>query len=110
MKNNTIEIKLCDYENNEVSVAIEDKPIEAIVVNVVSGDEIAYIYYEDGTRIITDSCDHRDFSYLDESYLVKKNQVKEWINFEFRNTPLKGIRNYIKSAERAAYFTVDYEK
>lgn len=111
-KNNTIDIKLYDYENNESSVTVEDKPIEAIVVNVVSGDEVAYIYYEDGTRIVTDSCDNRDFSYLDESYLVKKDQVKQWINFEFKNAPfkVKGIHNYFKSAERAAYFTMNYEK
>lgn len=96
-----------DWDNNERIVAIENKPIEAIVVNIVSGDETAYIYYEDGTEIYVDSSMHRLESYLDETYLIKKNEVEKWINFEFRTEAPEGKEEMesFKSAERAAYFT-----
>lgn len=96
-----------DWNNNEKIVTIEDKPIEAIIINVVSGDETAYIYYEDGTEEYIDSSNKRLESYLDETYLIKKNEVENWINFKFRiQAPENKKRNYaIKSAERAAYFT-----
>lgn len=106
-ENKTREFTIYDWDNNEKTVTIEDKPIEAIVVNVVSGDETAYIYYEDGTEKYIDSSNNRLESYLDETYLIKKNEVENWINFKFRTqAPEDKKINYdIKSAERTAYFT-----
>lgn len=106
-ENKTREFAIYDWDNNEKIVTIEDKPIEAIVVNVVSGDETAYIYYEDGTEEYIDSSTQRLTSYLDETYLIKKSEVENWINFKFRTQAPenKKISYDIKSAERAAYFT-----
>ena len=72
-----------DYKNSPVEVEIPDKPILAINVTVLSGDETGSILFADGTKLEFDASDCRLESFYDGSYSVRGNErIEAWLNFK----------------------------
>lgn len=78
-----MKIKIYDYCNNEVEIDVT-KEIKEILVKVVSGDEIIYIEYEDGSHDVFDSwSDGGRIGFDDGYYTVEKDKINEWNDFKF---------------------------
>lgn len=78
-----MKIKIYDYCNIEVEIDVV-KEIKEIFVEVVSGDEIIHIEYEDGSYDVFDSCPNgRIIGFDDGCYTIEKDKINEWNDFEF---------------------------
>lgn len=80
-----MKISIYDYANNATTVELKDKPINLIVVCVVSGDEVIDVIYKDGTREHHDSCSMRFMSFLDGCYVIEADKIKEWASVNTSN-------------------------
>lgn len=90
--------KIYDFEDNGKFVR-ENKEIDYITVQVLSGDEVLYIYFKDGTHRKIDSSDTRERDYFDGEYDVCSDQLIKWIEFQF--IPSSKMR---KSYQRLNFF------
>lgn len=64
-------IELMDYQNEKVAFDIGDiEDIVSIEITVVSGDEIAMVFYRNGTAEIFDSSSSRLYDFYDYAYLI----------------------------------------
>lgn len=70
-----------DYNGKATEVDTGDKGIKELFVQVLSGDEVVTVDYDDGTKETFDSSDNRRVSYVEESYIVEKDRIKDWVNF-----------------------------
>ena len=78
----TRKITIYDYRDEAVEAEIPDKPIKEIRVTVISGDEVCYIEYEDGTSVEVDSSHDRILHFLDGVYLIDgEDEINRWLNF-----------------------------
>lgn len=93
---------LMDFEDNKVDTGVSLDPknlnrINSIVIEVLTGDEIAYVRYSDGTSKKFDSCstrrkdykdglytlyDRRDGINLIPQFLKRENSYWIWLNCE----------------------------
>lgn len=71
-----------DYANNPVEVVLPDKPITAIDVSVLSGDETGTVFFADGTHIRFDSSGDRLIGFDDGSYYVEGDAIQKWLDFK----------------------------
>lgn len=77
-------IRIYDFNNREKEVEVPVRSIdeiEMILVDVVTGDEIITVYSVQGDIYHFDSSNDRTIDYFDCSYIVKRNDVKRWIDF-----------------------------
>ena len=74
--------KIYDYINNETEIELQDKPIEIMFVEIISGDEVLTVVYEDNTIQRFDSSESRFESFADGSYVVLKDQFDDWFAFD----------------------------
>lgn len=70
-----------DYNGKATEVDTGDKEIKGLFVQVLSGDEVVTVEYDDGTKETFDSSDNRRVSYVEESYIVEKDRIQDWVNF-----------------------------
>lgn len=70
-----------DFENREVKIELPDKPIKAISVTVLSGDETGTVIFDDGTTVDFDASYWRICDFFDGSYTVIGEQVSDWLAF-----------------------------
>lgn len=66
-------LKLFDWNNNysETTIDIDDlSSVESITIRVITGDEIAYVNYKDGSSKKFDSSKDRLMDYDDGSYTL----------------------------------------
>lgn len=86
-----------DYANNPTEVVLPDKPITAIDVSVLTGDETGIVFFADGTQIGFDASSTRVFNYNDGNYYVEGDAVQKWLNF-------KPSKDSVASYERQGLF------
>lgn len=70
-----------DYSNVPVEVNLPNKPVFAIFVRILSGDETGTVVFEDGTDMYFDASNHRIYSFFDGDYVVHKSKIQEWLAF-----------------------------
>lgn len=68
-----------------VEVDVGEKEINFIVVTVLQGDEVARIYFKDGTSVKIDACHmfdmmYRTINFYDGVYVVTPDKLDEWID------------------------------
>lgn len=80
-------MKIYDYINRPVEVELPDKEIKAILVQILTGDEIGYVLFEDGSQLSFDASMERVTDYNDGAYLVKKEHLAEWLDWKPEDTP-----------------------
>ena len=80
-------MKIYDYINRPVEVELPDKEIKAILVQILTGDEIGYVLFEDCSPLSYDASMERVTDYNDGAYLVKKEHLAEWLDWKPEDTP-----------------------
>ena len=91
-----------DYADRPVEIELKDDRITKIFVKILSGDEVIEVYYKDGSCEKFDSSNDRTIDYFDGTYIVSKDKVQQWLNFEFSG---KNTNSY----ERQHYFDREEE-
>lgn len=71
-----------DFENREAKIELPDKPIKAISVTVLSGDETGTVIFDDGTTVGFDASNSRICNFFDGSYTVIGEQIFDWLAFK----------------------------
>lgn len=77
-----MELRIFDYANKVSTIKTQDKEIKQIEVTILTGDEIITVWYEDGTCEKFDSNFSRCQDFFDGSYVVTKNKLHKWNEFE----------------------------
>lgn len=94
-------MKIYDYENRPVEVELPDKEIKVILVQVLTGDETGYVLFEDGSQLSFDASTTRVTDYDDGLYIVTREYLAEWFNWE----PTKdGLSTGIYSYDRKDWY------
>lgn len=75
MKDTLFTLTLLDYANNKVEFTLT-KPFKAILISVVTGDEIAYVTYDDNSIDIFDSSKNRLDDYNDYDYWLYNEDME----------------------------------
>ena len=75
-----------DFNGRARKVDTGDKVINRLFVQVLSGDEVVTVDYDDGTSETFDSSDSREYSYMEESYFVKKDGIQDWMSYVSTDT------------------------
>ena len=81
-----MKFKIYDYNGKATEVDTGDKKIKELFVQVLSGDEVVTVDYDDGTSETFDSSDSREYSYMEESYFVKKDGIQDWMSYVSTDT------------------------
>ena len=89
-----------DYNSKATEVDTGDKEIKELFVQVLSGDEVVTVDYDDGTKKTFDSSTNRYVSYVEESYIVEKDRIQDWVNF--------GVTDYDKQPWHIHYTNNTY--
>ena len=71
-----------DYEGRATEVDTGDKIIKRLLVQLLFGDEIVMVMYDDGTNETFDSCDYRRGNCMEAFYFVDKSHLQDWIGLE----------------------------
>ncbi len=88
-------LKLLDYAGKETLEDIgELEDIKAIVIRVVTGDEIASIIYKDGTTSQIDSSNDRMQDFFDDEYAVYTDGVPTEENLLFNKEFIRRTSSY----------------
>ena len=90
-----MKFNIYNFNNEATEVDTGDKLIKQLFVQVLSGDEVVTVEYDDGTKKTFDSSYNRWVSYVEESYIVKKDRIQDWVNF--------GVTDYDKQPWLAHY-------
>ena len=77
-----MKFNIYDYNGHATKVDTGDKVIKQLFVQVLSGDEVVTVDYDDGTSETFDSSDNRWDSYVNGAYFVDINHLQDWVNFE----------------------------
>lgn len=91
-----------DYDDRPVEIELPNKPIAAIYVTVLSGDETGFVVFKDGQVVYFDASNFRNWVFYDGSYVVTEENVQTWMSFK----PPKGRT---ASYERQSLFDVFVE-
>ena len=85
-----MKLRLLDYKKRVKEFEIGNiEDIAKIVIDVVTGDEVAYVFYKDYTEDIFDSCETRSCDCYDGRYVIynfkKPNEEnllfnQQWLN------------------------------
>ena len=79
-------LTLMDYSGDKTDFEIGSlDDIECIDITVISGDEIADVYYKNGTNTTFDSSNTRLCDFYDYSYTLYDSDTNLLNQFEFRN-------------------------
>lgn len=71
-----------DFNGRAREVDTGDKVIKDLFVQVLSGDEVVTVYYDDCTSVRFDSSRNRAADYVDGSYIIYPDNLHDWVNFE----------------------------
>lgn len=69
-------LKLLDYRGKETIITLE-KEIQAIFYQILSGDDVVYILYKDGTTEYFDSANDRLDDFFDGGDFIPLDKIKE---------------------------------
>lgn len=81
-----MKFKIYDYNGKATEVDTGDKEIKELFVQVLSGDEVVTVDYDDDTSETFDSSDSREYSYMEESYFIGKDSIQDWISYVSTDT------------------------
>lgn len=70
-----------NFNNEATEVNTGDKLIKQLFVQVMSGNEVVSVEYDDSARETFDSSNNRWNSYVEGSYIVEQDHLQEWINY-----------------------------
>lgn len=76
------EMIIYDQYNNKVHVSLPNIEIDRVLVEILDGDETGIVYFEDGRQMSFDASRTRYLSFFQGSYIVPKDMVEEWLNYE----------------------------
>lgn len=76
-----MKFNIYNFNNEATEVDTGDKLIKQLFVQVLSGDEVVTVEYDDGTKKTFDSSYDRWVSYVEESYIVEKDRIQDWISY-----------------------------
>lgn len=88
-----------------VEVDVGQKEINFIVVTVLQSDEIASIYFKDGTSVEVDSCGvfdglQRTVDFYDDTYVVMPDRLNKWIDIGEKDAnPVNTRRIYFSGVD-----------
>ena len=75
-------IILRDYKDNKKEFIIKDfENVEDIFIDIISGDEVAYICYKDNTEIEFDSSEDRIMNFYDYQYQLPLELIDMFSDF-----------------------------
>lgn len=77
-----MKFNIYDYADQPIEIETQDKPIEEIFVQILSGDETIVVTYADDDEDEFDSANDRIESYNDGFYIVTKEFLDEWMNWK----------------------------
>lgn len=77
-----MKFNIYDYADQPIEIETQDKPIEEIFVQILSGDETIVVTYADDDEDEFDSANNRIESYNDGFYIVTKEFLDEWMNWK----------------------------
>jgi hypothetical protein len=83
-----MKLEIMDYESNRKVVEIGDlETIADIIMQIISGDEVATVFYKDNTVAYFDSSNSRCFDYHDGWYHLYDHEANDnWLFSEdFKN-------------------------
>lgn len=91
-----MKFKIYDYDNKATTIETLDKPIQSILVTILSGDETGTIYFEDGSNQLFDASECRSTDYFDGAYVIAGNEVDKWnsINPHVIKNEAKSYKRY----------------
>lgn len=76
-------MKIYDYDNRATEVELpNDKQIEGIFVNIISGDETGFVCFTDASCIRFDASNCRLFGYDDGGYIIRGDNIQKWLDWE----------------------------
>lgn len=84
-----IKTKIYDYDNRAKEIELRDD-LKRLVVQVITGDEVIWAYYKDGTTESFDSSDCRTDDFDDGLYIVDIDKLDAWLNFNADDDRFKG--------------------
>ena len=84
-----IKTKIYDYVNHAKEIELRDD-LKLLVVRVITGDEVIWAYYKDGTTESFDSSDSRINDRDDGLYIVDTDKLDAWLNFDVDDDRFKG--------------------
>jgi len=72
---------LVDYLDKRTKFELKNN-VDKIVIKVLTGDEVATVYYTDAIVEILDSCDTRSLDFYVDGYVVEKDEIKKFSELE----------------------------
>ena len=84
-----IKTKIYDYANSAKEIELRDD-LKLLVVRVITGDEVIWAYYKDGTTESFDSSDCRTDDFNDGLYIVDTDKLDAWLNFSVDDDRFNG--------------------
>lgn len=76
-----MKFKIYNYNGKATEVDTGDKLVKQLFVQVLSGDEVVTVEYDDGTKKTFDSSYNRYVSHIEESYIVEKDRIQDWVSY-----------------------------
>ena len=100
-----IKTKIYDYANRAKEIELRDD-LKLLAVRVITGDEVIWAYYKDGTIESFDFCDCRAEDYDNGLYIVDTDKLDAWFNFNVDDDKFKGsyLERGVISYERMEQF------
>ena len=78
-----LDLKLLNWEDAPTIFSVRDlEYIRKIVIDVITGDEVARIYYRDGSTEVLDSSDRRFMDFHDTSYVLYDERTEGGLLFD----------------------------
>lgn len=84
-----IKTKIYDYNNCAKEIELRDD-LKLLVVRVITGDEVIWAYYKDGTTESFNSSDCHTDDFDDGLYIVDTDKLDAWFNFNTDDDRFKG--------------------
>ena len=79
-----MKFNIYDFNDNITIVDTKNRDVDRVKVEVISGDEVVYIEYRDGSAEKRDSSHDRFINYYDGCYTLSGDRLTEWMNFKAR--------------------------
>lgn len=79
-----MKFNIYDFNDNITVADTKDKDIDRIEVEVISGNEVVFIEYKDGSFEKIDSCKDRAADLYNGGYALSGDKLVEWLNFKVR--------------------------
>ena len=76
-----MKFNIYDYNGRATEVDTGDNIIKQLFVQLMSGNEVVSVEYDDGERETFYSSNNRWNSYVEGSYIVEQDHLQQWIDY-----------------------------